>query len=149
MCYWSCDGVYFNFIHLCIYNTGGNLLGVMNGGMQMTIKEILICFSQTCAAISHLHSHSPPIMNRDIKLENILMHNGVFKMCDFGSSAHSPIYFRSKEELSKMEEFVEVCWLLFITFCDIISYNRRIVFLYYHKYRIIGVLSFCAIINIV
>lgn len=36
-------------------------------------------------ALVYLHSQEPPIAHRDIKLENVLINKGVFKICDFGS----------------------------------------------------------------
>lgn len=34
-----------------------------------------------------MHQHDPPIAHRDIKVENILLHNKNFKFCDFGSAS--------------------------------------------------------------
>ena len=47
--------------------------------------EILGIFSDICQAIIHLHSCSPPVIHRDIKIENILVSENIFKLCDFGS----------------------------------------------------------------
>jgi AP2-associated kinase len=33
-----------------------------------------------------MHDCSPPVVHRDIKVENVLMSGKVFKLCDFGSA---------------------------------------------------------------
>ena len=34
-----------------------------------------------------MHSQQVPISHRDIKIENVLLHNKQFKLCDFGSAS--------------------------------------------------------------
>ena len=40
-----------------------------------------------CRGILHMHSQNPPIAHRDIKVENVLLQNKKFKLCDFGSAS--------------------------------------------------------------
>ena len=45
---------------------------------------------QSSSAISFMHGHNPPIIHRDIKLENMLMKResgqDIVKLADFGAS---------------------------------------------------------------
>lgn len=95
------------YILLMEYCNGGTLLDLVNRQLNMGGKDIVICFSQICLGLAHLHTQSPPICHRDIKLENILLSSAVFKLCDFGSSAYCPVEFKTKEQLHLMEEFIE------------------------------------------
>jgi serine/threonine protein kinase len=47
--------------------------------------EVLDIFGQVCAGLCPLHASEPPIIHRDIKPENVLLVNGSYKLCDFGS----------------------------------------------------------------
>lgn len=48
-------------------------------------SEILNIFLQICIGVSQLHGENPPIIHRDLKVENVLSIDGKFKVCDFGS----------------------------------------------------------------
>src|SRR3989338_2184953 len=48
-------------------------------------KFILTSFLEVCEAVHVLHSMEPPIVHRDIKVENVLIHDGHMKLADFGS----------------------------------------------------------------
>lgn len=57
--------------------------------MPPALKEsrVLHYFVDTCKGVAHLHSQSPPIQHRDLKLENVLItERGGCKLCDFGSA---------------------------------------------------------------
>ncbi len=41
-----------------------------------------------------MHSMDPPVVHRDIKIENILLNNGKYKICDFGSASNDLLDFR-------------------------------------------------------
>lgn len=49
---------------------------------------ILQIFYQTCSAVEYMHTQKPPIIHRDLKLENLLFNdNFILKLCDFGSAS--------------------------------------------------------------
>ena len=64
---------------------GGHLAAVVQKA-RLSPAQILPLFSQAAAAVNHLHQLSPPLIHRDIKLENYLLaRKNVVKLCDFGS----------------------------------------------------------------
>jgi AP2-associated kinase len=74
---------------------GGTLIDLLNKySGKMNESQILFILNDICSAISHMHSQAPPISHRDIKVENILLHNKRFKLCDFGSSSTDVLEYR-------------------------------------------------------
>lgn len=73
---------------------GGQLTNVMRSLGSLSVNQVIQIFFQTCSAVQHLHKQQPPIIHRDLKIENILFtKNGELKLCDFGSattSSHKP-----------------------------------------------------------
>lgn len=51
-----------------------------------TIKTIITILQHLLCGLSHLHTRSQPVVHRDIKPDNILCKDGVFKICDLGSA---------------------------------------------------------------
>ncbi|KAK7579810.1 hypothetical protein V9T40_000439 [Parthenolecanium corni] len=66
----------------------GTLVDVVTSRSTLNTPE-LVCklFYQVCSAVKHLHQQNPPIIHRDLKLENFLLgEDGRLKLCDFGSA---------------------------------------------------------------
>ncbi|XP_075146704.1 cyclin-G-associated kinase [Haematobia irritans] len=64
---------------------GGSLIDCL--GTSLDPSLILRIFYQAVKAVAHMHSQSPPIVHRDIKIENYLLSDDKqLKLCDFGSA---------------------------------------------------------------
>ncbi|KAI8822662.1 kinase-like domain-containing protein, partial [Fimicolochytrium jonesii] len=81
-------GIYEVFI-LMEHCRGGHLVDFLNTRLttRLSEPEVLHIFSDICEGVAHMHYLSPPIIHRDIKVENVLIaDNNVHKLCDFGSA---------------------------------------------------------------
>ncbi|XP_077942947.1 AP2-associated protein kinase 1 isoform X21 [Gasterosteus aculeatus] len=70
---------------------GGQVVNLMNQRLQtgFTEAEALQIFCDTCEAVARLHQGPAPIVHRDLKVENILLHDrGHYVLCDFGSATN-------------------------------------------------------------
>ncbi|XP_071209261.1 AP2-associated protein kinase 1-like isoform X13 [Salvelinus alpinus] len=70
---------------------GGQVVNLMNQRLQtgFTEAEVLQIFCDTCEAVARLHQCKMPIIHRDLKVENILLHDrGHYVLCDFGSATN-------------------------------------------------------------
>ncbi|XP_054205587.1 cyclin-G-associated kinase isoform X38 [Homo sapiens] len=74
----------------------------------LSCDTVLKIFYQTCRAVQHMHRQKPPIIHRDLKVENLLLSNqGTIKLCDFGSAttiSHYPDYSWSAQRRALVEE---------------------------------------------
>lgn len=60
---------------------------------SLDLPSILQIFFQTCSAVSHMHHMQPPLIHRDLKLENLLISlRGTIKLCDFGSCTSQVLF---------------------------------------------------------
>ncbi|KAH6875707.1 kinase-like domain-containing protein [Alternaria rosae] len=73
--------------------SGGGLIDFMNTRLQhrLTEPEILHIFSDVVEGVATMHYLKPPLLHRDLKVENVLItsvgDNKIYKLCDFGSTA--------------------------------------------------------------
>ncbi|CAL8342720.1 unnamed protein product [Lota lota] len=70
---------------------GGQVVNLMNQRLQTGFSEaeVLQVFCDTCEALARLHQCKTPIVHRDLKVENILLHDqGHYVLCDFGSATN-------------------------------------------------------------
>ncbi|OXB72297.1 UNVERIFIED_CONTAM: hypothetical protein H355_013341 [Colinus virginianus] len=74
----------------------------------ISCDTVLKIFYQTCRAVQHMHKQKPPIIHRDLKVENLLISSqGTIKLCDFGSAttvAYYPDYSWSAQKRAMVEE---------------------------------------------
>ncbi|KAI5248281.1 hypothetical protein E4T43_01530 [Aureobasidium subglaciale] len=73
--------------------SGGGLIDFMNTRLQhrLTEPEILNIFGDVSEGVATMHYLKPPLLHRDLKVENVLITNStkgaIYKLCDFGSTA--------------------------------------------------------------
>ncbi|XP_069674893.1 cyclin-G-associated kinase isoform X3 [Periplaneta americana] len=99
-------GEYLLVTELC---TGGSLVDVLtNRSTPLPVDVICRIFWQTCRAVQHMHSQQPPVIHRDLKIENLLLGtDGTIKLCDFGSATtqcYQPDPAWSANQRSLLEE---------------------------------------------
>lgn len=75
------------------YCNGGGLIDFMNTRLQnrLTEPEVLKIFSDVALGVACMHYLKPPLLHRDLKVENVLItisgSTRRYKLCDFGSTA--------------------------------------------------------------
>lgn len=75
------------------------------GSGYLDEKQILMGFRDVCNALFAMHGQSPPIAHRDLKAENILLGpDGLWKLCDFGSTTTNHKRFEKPEEMGIEED---------------------------------------------
>ncbi|KAI1823063.1 kinase-like protein [Xylaria intraflava] len=95
------------------YCDGGGLIDFMNTRLQhrLTEPEILTIFADIAEGVACMHYLKPPLLHRDLKVENVLitMHNSKrkFKLCDFGSAAPPKPAPQTVVECRLMDEDVQ------------------------------------------
>ncbi|XP_070844759.1 AP2-associated protein kinase 1-like isoform X2 [Chaetodon trifascialis] len=112
------------------YCKGGQVVNLMNQRLQtgFTEAEVLQIFCDTCDAVSRLHQRKTPIIHRDLKVENILLHDkGHYVLCDFGSATNK---FQSPqtEGVAAVEEEIKKYTTLSYRAPEMVNlYNNKII----------------------
>ncbi|KAK5132597.1 hypothetical protein LTR08_008796 [Meristemomyces frigidus] len=105
------------------YCAGGGLIDFMNTRLQhrLTEPEILKIFGDVGEGVACMHYLKPPLLHRDLKVENVLISKGgggeagrgkaagaetTYKLCDFGSTAAPRPAATTTEEGRLIEEDV-------------------------------------------
>ncbi|KFY90607.1 hypothetical protein V500_05091 [Pseudogymnoascus sp. VKM F-4518 (FW-2643)] len=93
--------------------SGGGLIDFMNTRLQnrLTEPEILKIFSDVTEGVACMHYLKPPLLHRDLKVENVLISKTSsgrrYKLCDFGSTAPPRAAATTAAECRLIEEDVQ------------------------------------------
>lgn len=99
------NGTYEVFI-LMEFCPGGGIIDMMNRRLRerLTEPEILTIFVDVCEGLAAMHALKPPLLHRDLKVENILQSSATsYKLCDFGSATPVQKVPTNMQELRALE----------------------------------------------
>ena len=100
------------YIVVMEYCPRGRLTDVLAAKSKLSRDEVISYFYQIARAVQHMHCQNPPIIHRDLKLENVLISSrGILKLCDFGSATteeYHPDYSWTALRRSQVEDEI-VC----------------------------------------
>ncbi|KAK6456860.1 serine/threonine protein kinase [Scheffersomyces xylosifermentans] len=89
------------------YCENNGLIDYMNTRLvnKLTEKEIIDIMYQVTIGVAMCHNLRPPLIHRDIKIENVLIdRDGVYKLCDFGSAVPYIPAPKTAAEISTIRE---------------------------------------------
>ncbi|KAG7729195.1 hypothetical protein KL933_001421 [Ogataea haglerorum] len=84
------NGVGYEVFLLMEYCSGNGLIDFMNTRLVNKLKEpeILQIMGEITEGVAHMHALNPPLIHKDIKIENVLLSaDRHYKLCDFGSAS--------------------------------------------------------------
>ncbi|PVH16786.1 uncharacterized protein CXQ87_004341 [Candidozyma duobushaemuli] len=89
------DTQQYEVLLLMEYCSKNGLIDFMNTRLthRLTEPEVLSIMSQITTGVAMCHQLHPPLIHRDIKIENVLIDDkGTYKLCDFGSAVpYAPV----------------------------------------------------------
>eukprot|EP00347_Sterkiella_histriomuscorum_P002274 403368786 len=100
--------------------TGSYIMILSELCTQGTLFDVLTKYDGKLSeqGLQLMHTQSPPIAHRDLKIENVLLQNKRFKLCDFGSASTSTLD-QNQAQLSQnqidevMEEFEKYTTMMY------------------------------------
>jgi AP2-associated kinase len=84
------NGQGYEVFVLMEYCANKGLIDFMNTRLhnRLTEPEVLRIMGEVTEGVANMHALNPPLVHRDIKIENVLISdNGDYKLCDFGSAS--------------------------------------------------------------
>lgn len=83
-------GLGYEVFVLMEYCANKGLIDFMNTRLENRLREdeVLRIMGEVTEGVANMHALDPPLIHRDIKIENVLISgNGDYKLCDFGSAS--------------------------------------------------------------
>uniref|UniRef100_A0A060TCY2 non-specific serine/threonine protein kinase n=1 Tax=Blastobotrys adeninivorans TaxID=409370 RepID=A0A060TCY2_BLAAD len=103
-------GVGYEVFLLMEYCSRHGLIDFMNTRLrdQLREHEILQIMYDITAGLAYMHYLQPPLIHRDLKIENVLISgDGTYKLCDFGSASPVLRQPRNTTEFYILEEDIQ------------------------------------------
>ena len=86
--------------------TEGSLLDYINNSDDNIPENIALNIIKNIATgLEGMHTLSPPIAHRDVKIENVLRFGNIFKLCDFGSASSDTLIPEKETKESRRDKF--------------------------------------------
>ncbi|XP_050429308.1 cyclin-G-associated kinase isoform X2 [Adelges cooleyi] len=102
------------YLILTEFCSGGNIAELLSSRRKpLSPNIVILLYYQMCSATRHMHCQSPPIIHRDLKIENFLISdNGRIKLCDFGScttKVYKPDDSWTSQQRALLEDKINLC----------------------------------------
>lgn len=101
----------------------------MNTRLQTRLAEweVLKIISDTTEAVACMHYLRPPLLHRDLKIENVLISgNGDYKLCDFGSCTEPRAAATNSQERRALEEDIQKNTTIQYRSPEMVDVSRRL-----------------------